>query len=310
MRRRSISASPVRVSQRELIDLAADCRGLSLERLRTPAQRSGDHRAPLLGRGMEFEDVRNYQMGDDPRHIDWRVTARTGEPHTKVFREERERPVILVLDLRASMHFATTGVYKSVKAARLGMALAWLAQANGDRVGGFVFSESHHAEIKPKLGRRSVLRLAHAIVEAPVWEPSQKEAATAGAALTNALRGLQRVARKGALIALHTDARHWDDLALQVLGKIAARNNLLIFHHCDPLEARLPPPASYRVASQQSIYDADFSDPRTRDRHRAEFEQRASRLASLKGAHTQYFRIQTDQDEWSLLRELFGAGSA
>ena len=116
--RATAEESPVRVTQAELIRLAAPARLLSLDAMRARARRGGQYLSHFKGRGMEFDEARPYQDGDDPRNIDWRVTARTGKPFTKLFREERERPVLLWLDLRAAMHFATRGSFKSVLAAR------------------------------------------------------------------------------------------------------------------------------------------------------------------------------------------------
>ena len=120
---------------------------------------SGGHLSPYKGRGVEFDESRPYQPGDDLRTIDWRVTARTGKPHTKVFREERNRPVFVWLDLRRPMLFATRGAYKGVRAAEMAALIAWSAVANGDRLGGLVFSETQHHELRPALGLRSALRL-------------------------------------------------------------------------------------------------------------------------------------------------------
>ena len=91
--------------------------------------------------------------------MDWRVTARTGKPHTKVFREERNRPVFVWLDLRRPMLFATRGAFKAVRAAEIAALVAWSAVANGDRLGGLVFSETEHHELRPALGARAALRL-------------------------------------------------------------------------------------------------------------------------------------------------------
>ncbi len=113
---------------------------------------SGGHLSPYKGRGVEFDESRPYQPGDDLRTIDWRVTARTGKPHTKVFREERNRPVFVWLDLRRPMLFATRGEFKGVRAAEMAALIAWSAVAHGDRLGGLVFSESEHHELRPALG--------------------------------------------------------------------------------------------------------------------------------------------------------------
>jgi uncharacterized protein (DUF58 family) len=120
---------------------------------------TGGYGSRFRGRGLEFQEVRAYQAGDDIRNMDWRVTARTGKPHTKIFEEEREKPVFLVVDNSASMHFGSRVTFKSVVAAKAAAILAWSAAANHDRVGGIVYSDSSFNELRPQGGSRGVLRL-------------------------------------------------------------------------------------------------------------------------------------------------------
>jgi uncharacterized protein (DUF58 family) len=101
------------ISLKMLIDLASQSRGLTFHHTRMQANKAGEYLSKLKGRGMEFDETRLYQTGDDIRNIDWRVTARTGKTHTKIFREERERSIFISVDQRTTMHFATRGVFKS-----------------------------------------------------------------------------------------------------------------------------------------------------------------------------------------------------
>ena len=153
----AVSALPslVRASLPELIALRAAGESLNLAAMRVRALGEGGHLSPFKGRGVEYDESRLYQPGDDLRTMDWRVTARTGKPHTKIFRDERDRPVLVWLDLRRPMHFATRGAFKAVRAAQTAALISWSAVANGDRLGGLVFSEREHVEIRPGLGRRA-----------------------------------------------------------------------------------------------------------------------------------------------------------
>ena len=136
-------ASPVAVTQAGLIRLNAPARAIALDVLRVNSLQTGAYVSHFRGRGMEFDESRPYQPGDDPRSIDWRVTARSTEAYTKLFREERERPVLVVVDLSSSMHFATRGAYKSVVASRAAALLSWAAHHRGDRLGGLIFRRQH-----------------------------------------------------------------------------------------------------------------------------------------------------------------------
>ena len=141
----------------DLIALRYGARNLQIgKRKRALSVLAGPNKSNFRGRGIDFEEVRGYQPGDDIRTIDWRVTARTGSAHTKLFREERERPVLLVVDQRNSMFFGSQHCFKSVLAAQLASLLAWSALNNGDRVGGLVFNDNQHREFRPRRSRNRI----------------------------------------------------------------------------------------------------------------------------------------------------------
>ena len=138
-------SSPVSVSQAGLIRLAGPARAIALNVLRVNSLQTGAYVSRFRGRGMEFDESRPYQPGDDPRSIDWRVTARSTTAYTKLFREERERPVLIAVDLRSNMHFATRGCFKSVNASHAAALLDIHRRVRGGRVGSscaHVFSQN------------------------------------------------------------------------------------------------------------------------------------------------------------------------
>lgn len=160
-----------RVDADELVALRAS--GERLRPARTQGVRSalaGAHRSRFHGRGMDYRESRHYQPGDDIRNMDWRITARSGHAHVKVFDEERERPVVLLVDFSASLFFASQGVFKSVQAARLAALIGWSAIGHGDRIGALLFSDAGdrgmHQELPPAGGRRGQMRLIRALAEA------------------------------------------------------------------------------------------------------------------------------------------------
>jgi len=124
---------------------------------------AGNERTHFRGRGMDFEEVRLYQAGDDIRSIDWRVTARTQVTHTKVYREERERPVLILVDQRSPLFFGSRNCFKSVLAAEIATTLAWAALGRGDRIGGLVLGDQDQRDIKARRSKHSVLELVHQI---------------------------------------------------------------------------------------------------------------------------------------------------
>ena len=127
----------VRLTVDELLALRRDALGLDLtSRYRVSSTLAGGYRSKFRGRGMDFDEVRTYQPGDDIRNIDWRVTARTGKPHTKLFKEERERPVFLLIDQSKHLFFGSRNALKSVVAARAASLLVWASINAGSRIGG------------------------------------------------------------------------------------------------------------------------------------------------------------------------------
>ena len=150
----------------DLIALRQVATSIEYERKhRTTSKLAGLLSSSIKGRGIDFEEVRGYQPGDDVRNIDWKVTARTLNPHTKVFTEEKERPVFLIVDQSASMFFGSRITFKSVVAARIASILAWCAHEQGDRIGGIIYSDLVHKKIKAKRGIKTVLSLLNDINE-------------------------------------------------------------------------------------------------------------------------------------------------
>ncbi len=271
---------PVRVSLPALVGLSRAAASIRLGRGRILSRQSGDYQSPFRGRGMEFDESRLYQPGDDIRNIDWRVTARTGKTHTKLFREERERPVFVWMDLRRTMHFATRGRYKSVQAAQLAALIAWSALNNGDRVGGVIFSEHEHHELKPQRGKTAVLRLINRIVNDAAWSLP----ASAGGdrqSLEHALQRLRRVARPGSLIFLISDFRELDSQAEIPLARLCRHNEVVMLFVYDRLEEELPPPGRYRVVDGGREFLLDTSDGHLAGQYRRQFRARLDRLRQL-----------------------------
>ena len=233
-------------STADLVGLRALAAGLSLDAYRSSrGGRSGARVSRLRGRGMEYSESRIYLPGDDVRSIDWRVTARTGRVHTKLFHEERDRPVLFVVDLGDHMRFGTRRAFKSVVAAEAASLLAWAAAANGDRVGGLVFAGGDAAESRVGSGRRGALALLHVL--AGVESRTREPATGGGGGLEAALRRVRQAARPGTLVVVIGDFSGLGDAAGRQLARLRGHNDLLCVWVFDRLEAAPPPPARYPV---------------------------------------------------------------
>lgn len=266
-----------------LVRLSQPAAGLSLARSTVRALQSGQYLTAFKGRGMEFDETRPYTPGDDVRSLDWKVTARTGQAHTKLFREERERPVFLSIDYRAAMFFGTRGMFKSVMAARLAALLAWSARRHGDRVGGQIFSEAGSIELKPEHGQAAVLRLLRVLVDRAV--PADSGEPTG--ALRDALVRLPRHARPGSLAFVFSDFRQLDADGEAALARLARHSDpVLVFIH-DPLEQHLPS-GRHRFANgaRELVLEADAATARV---HAQRFQQRLERVRELARRHRMRF---------------------
>lgn len=265
-----------RVALDELIALAAVAHGASLARTRrTPALRSGTSTSRWRGRGVDFRESRIYQAGDEIRHMDWRVTARSGKPHTKLFEEEREQGLLLALDLNPGMRFGTRVRFKSVQAARAAALLAWMGAAAGDRIGALGFGGGIDAEVKPASGRRGVLRVLRALRD---WDHA---AVDAGAPLSQGLQRLRRLLRPGMRLVLLSDGFCGDAETERLLPQIANRHEVALVLLRDPLELAPPPPGRYRVRVGEASRLLDFADARVRAEWVAGFAQSRARLCGL-----------------------------
>ena len=276
------NASPVSVSQAGLIRLNGPARAIALDVLRVNSLQTGAYVSHFRGRGMEFDESRPYQPGDDPRSIDWRVTARSTTAYTKLFREERERPALVMVDLRASMHFATQGCFKSVNASRAAALLAWSAHHRGDRLGGLIFGDRVHRELKPKLGRQAALRFVHQLAEHPDWNVRERPEGDDGEQqLTQAMSSLRRVARPGSLVVVLSDFQGLSRSAQSYLSSVARHNEVLALFLNDPIERELPPPGRYRLVAGDDEMAIDTYTKAARDDYKKEFEARSHALEAF-----------------------------
>ena len=301
------NASPVSVSQTGLIRLSAPARAIALDVLRVNSLQTGAYVSRFRGRGMEFDESRPYQPGDDPRSIDWRVTARSTTAYTKLFREERERPVFVAVDLRSTMHFATRGCLKSVSASRAAALLAWAAHHRGDRLGGLIFGDTAHRELKPRLGRQAALRFVHALAGHPDWQSPQATSERADYPLSQAMAAVRRVTRPGSLVVVISDFTGFDRTAQSYLSSVARHNEVLAVFLSDPIERQLPPPGRYRVVSPE---DEIAIDTHAAPARRAYEKAYSGRLHDLEKFCQRYgvhlMPMSTDEDPVSALQAALG----
>jgi uncharacterized protein (DUF58 family) len=295
-------SSLVRVTVPELVSLSETAATLSLGATRGRTRQSGDYLSRFKGRGMEFEESRPYEPGDDVRNLHWRVMARTGKPFTKLFREERERPVFLCLDLRERMFFATRGVFKSVLAARAATLIAWTACQQGDRVGGVLFSDEVHDELMPARGKAAVLRFINRVAGHAAWDRSKPAGRNPGA-FGQAIIRLRRVVRPGSLVFVFSDFHGLDDIAEANLVQIARHNEIMLVFTHDEFEQRLPPPGHYRLSDGEDEFVLDAGDKDYRTLYERRFAEHLQYWRGFARRHRMLLLpCRTDDDPAATLR--------
>lgn len=229
---------------------------------------SGEYHSAFKGRGMSFSEVRAYQYGDDVRSIDWNVTARTGEPHIKIFEEERELTVMLLIDVSRSSFFGTAEQFKSELITEICALLAFSAINNNDKVGVIFFSDQVEKFIPPKKGRRHILRIIRELID---FHPEKT-----GTDIGAALRFFNNVIKKRSICFILSDflTRGYED----PLRVAARRHDIVGINLIDPREEELPDVGLIRALDAESgtIRWLDTSSARTRKRYarwyRGEFQ--------------------------------------
>lgn len=255
-------------------------------RRRVSGNLSGGYLSNIRGRGIDFDEVRQYNPGDDIRNMDWRVTARMNKPHTKIFKEERERPVFFAIDNSQSMQFGTKRVFKSVAAAEAATLLAWAASSNKDRIGGLIFSEKNHIEFKPTAGDRGVLRMINALCcsdkvccsdkmrrsdEIRAKSPDEDF-------LEQALQRLRYVTKPGCAIFILSDFFNLSENSIDQLSQLAIHNELYLVHVYDQVEHSVPPVGRYRISDGINSSELDLEGQDNRERYKSWFKQKQGEL--------------------------------
>lgn len=247
---------------------------------------------------MSFSEVRAYQFGDDVRNIDWNVTARSGEPHIKIFEEERDLSVLLMADMSGSAFWGSTDRSKQEWIAEICATLAISADGNHDKVGLLLFSEKPELYLPPKKGHDHSLRLIRELLNA---EPSEK-----GTSISAAIQFTYNILKKRSICFILSDFQ--DEGYESSLRMLSRRHDVVGLHCFDPRERDLPDLGLVRWRSGEGGQEQwiDSSDPDVRRQHTAVFEQNLARATNtFRLAGADFLSLSTTQDFTSPLRELF-----
>jgi len=261
------------VSAQSLIQLRMQANQLPLDSKRIHAKQGGAYLSSFKGRGMEFDESRIYQAGDDIRNMDWKVTARSNTPYTKVFREERERPILLWLDLNPSMMFATRNKFKAVIAAEVASLIAWSAAKNNDRVGGLIFSANQHTELRPRRGKKAALDFIGRCCKHSAWsdETNSTGSTTEDKNHLGAISRLRKVTHPGSLIFMISDFRDMDEKAFSHIANLSRNNDIIFIKITDPIESDLPVAGSYKLTDGDNELQLQTTDKKSRSHYHQKY---------------------------------------
>ncbi len=289
----------------ELLALRGKVGGLMLSATRRPAYSgAGTTRSPFRTRGLDFQEVRAYQAGDDIRQIDWRVTAKYGKPFTKLYTDEKERDVFVICDMRPGMKFASNGRFKSVVAARVAMFLSFLALKKGDRLGFALLTAAGLEIVPPETGETVVVSLARALSAA-----SDPTVTTTGAAtLTDALKTAKKHVKRGGILFVLSDFTDLTTAAAKHFAALTDQKTVSLIHIYDDIEADMP-------AGVYPITDGSetaFLDMRANgQKYRADFEKiQASITATAQKYQTGYMTIKTTDADLERIASFVKGGLA
>lgn len=268
---------------------------------------NGRHASRLRGRGLNFEELRDYLPGDDPRTIDWKVTARTGKPHVRVYSEERDRPVLILVDQRMSMFFGTQHAMKSVTAAEAAALTAFRILDQGDRVGGLVFGDEFAAEIKPKATARARDQFLSAIVHANQQLRADAPVIDRPTPLNVPLQTAAKISRRNHLIIVFSDFDGLDEKTGALIRQLAMRNDLVLCPVTDPISKDIP--ADIKLIVSDGALQVEL-DTASGEIHKSLADYASGRLAEILVWQKKYglpvLPLSSGEDTVPQLRRLTG----
>ena len=300
------------VTLRQLTRLRYRARGFSY----LPAQPvssvlAGRKRSRLRGRGLDFDELRHYRPGDDIRTMDWKITQRTGSPYVRVYTEERDRPVWLVIDQRLSMFFGSQCQMKSVAAAEAAALTAWRVLGVGDRIGAVIFNDEQQFVAKPSRSERATLAWFEQLVSYNNALSACAQKASQPQALAAALKALAPRLGHDGLVIIVSDFDGWNSACMDAIKLIRRSNDVIATVISDPLERDIGRANKLVVSDGKHQLEIKATNSPAQERFKADYEQRLDSLTdSLKRHTVPVLALSTDTDITRQIQRLLGGGRA
>jgi uncharacterized protein (DUF58 family) len=268
---------------------------------------SGKHASRLRGRGLNFEEIRGYLPGDDIRHLDWKVSMRLGKPHVRVYTEERDRPLLVVVDQRMSMFFGSRRAFKSVVAADAAALAVWMAFGAGDRVGGVIFDDRSVVRVAPLRSRSRVRLLFGAIARMNAALDAESDVRTDYGQLNAALEGVLQLAAHDYLIFVVSDFAGANERTRQLLREMSTHNDVVASMVFDPLWQQMPEHRALVVSEGRLQVELRIEHERVRAPLASLFRGRTAEVAELlRASGVPLMALSTAEPTVDQVRRLFG----
>jgi len=308
LQKRDTAAPGVYARLEDLVALQFKARGFSfLPRQPVHSILAGRHASRLRGRGLNFEEIRRYQPGDDVRQIDWKVTMRMRKTHCRVYTEEKERCVLILVDQRLSMFFGSAKNMKSVTAAEAAALAAWRVVAQKDRVGALVFNDEKVTEIRPHRSRARVMEILHAVLEQNHALSVDSGVKPNPGMLNEALHRALRLAKHDFLICVITDGAGENEETQRLMTRLGQHNDVLVGFIHDPLEVELPNAGPLIFSDGIRQMECDTGKRALREGYRDDFaKRRAEKRKYLLHRETPVVPISTTENVADQLRHHLG----
>ncbi len=297
----------VSVTLNSLIRVGQSAKGFSfLPRGDVKSILSGKHASKLRGRGMDFLELKSYSSGDDVRAIDWRATRRTGKAHVRVYNQERDRAVYILLSQQSNMHFASSGHFKSVQAALLLSLSAHKILKAGDRVGGVVFNDEELVSFKPSKSKKSLIEMFQEVVKYN-HKLLDKRTATNPNMLNKALDFVLANAKHDDLVIFIGDGSGINESSSKKITKLTQHNDLIAAFVYDKLEVSLPKIGKLEFKNAEESLEINSSDKSLNENYKLEHTKKMNELAQLSLLHEiPLLKISTDKEVLLQLQQQLG----
>ena len=304
LNRRKEQKNGLYASLEELMEQRKNLAYLQLKNKLETSDMSGEVRSAFKGRGIEMEEIREYTYGDNVRDIDWRVTARKKTPYTKIYAQERDREIYVLLDLSSSMVFGTKKELKSVTAAKTAALIGWLAQENHDRFGTVIYDGSQIHTFKSQHNSAYLLAILKKIsdISQKILQKNQLPTENNNS-LSRPLQTMNKLIKNRAAVFIVSDFFKFGDIEKKALATLSKKSQVFCIDIYDPLEETAPKKGEYMIENNGKTLVFDSRPQTFRKAYQNYFAEKKNKINEFcRRFNCRYMKIRTDNDVFYYLK--------